>query len=306
MATAEHIVSIATAALDNDRDRVLSTCRQIIACEKPQSRLRSRLERILQQSAVNGDIPADLKGLVMQMAPRLSLSDVLLSEKISEEVKRFLVERKHVDVLKSAGLKSPHRILLSGPPGNGKTALAGAIANALGLPFLVLDYSNIMSSYMGGTGGNLAKVFRAFSSTPTVLFVDEMETVLTERGRVKDDVGEIARVVSLLLLEIDRLPDYVVLIGATNHIEMLDRAVVRRFEHHWELPPPDSGMLVKWLKRFAKRYPMMPLLENEESLLNGVDGWSFSDVEREVIAWCRRWVVAHIAENQQAADRNGS
>ena len=321
-AKAEHLLALARAAIGSDRERALSLCKQIIAGERPQSGLRIRLECILKsqpRSAGQCDspiwrIPKECEGLVEQRAPSLPLDDVLLPEGVAEGVGRFLAERRHVDALRAAGLSPSHRILLSGPPGNGKTTLAGAIADALGVPFVVMDYSRVISGYMGATGGGIAKVFRGLAapqglhpgeglhpSEGLVLLVDEMETLLTERDRQNGDVGEIARVTSTLLLEIDRLPDHVVLIGATNHAEMLDRAVVRRFEHQWELPEPAWDAVGHWFDRFSQRYPSVPLMEHKGEVLqewDAQDRCSLADIERSALAWCRAWVVREAGVHQ--------
>lgn len=294
MATADNIVALAAAALDNDRQRVVSMCRVIATSERQGSALRSRMERILERAARGGIspgelVPADIRGLLLQMSPSFSLEDVVLPGDVATDLDRFLEEHAHGEKIREAGFSVPNRLLLSGPPGNGKTTLAGAIADALALPFLVLDFSAVLSSYMGETGAKLAKVFRGLANTPCVLFVDEMETVLSERSHPsgKSDVGEIARVVSSLLLEIDRLPDQVVFIGATNHSEMLDRAVVRRFDHHWTLPVPNASVVQKWLDRFAARFPSIPVAE----FTIKTEGLSLSDLERVMEACCRRWIV---------------
>ena len=131
-----------------------------------------------------------------------------------------------------------------------------------------------------------------------------METLLTERARDRGDVGEIARVTSSLLLEIDRLPNHVVLIGATNHDEMLDRAVVRRFDHHWSLPAPAGAAVDRWFGRFAQRYPSIPLPEYKDEVLRDTVGHSLADIERSVLAWCRAWVV-HGWYRRRAATMQG-
>ncbi len=314
MAKAEHLLALAAAAIRNDRDHAVSVCWQILEGEKLQSGLRVQLERILLQQKVPAKrqltparISEDCKDLVLQTNPCLPLSEVLLPKEVENAVAQFLNERRSADALRAAGLMSPHRLLLSGPPGNGKTTLAGAIAGALESPFLTLDYSQVLSSYMGLTGSKLAKIFRGVATTdpdhPVVLFLDEMETLLTERGK-SGDTGEIVRITSSLLLEIDRLPDHVVLIVATNHLEMLDRAVVRRFEHHWKMPAPTPDTVDRWLSSFSRRHPSIPLAEHKADVLRGVsEGGSLSDVERTVLSWCREWVVRESLRTVNLTDR---
>jgi SpoVK/Ycf46/Vps4 family AAA+-type ATPase len=295
MATAENILALASAALNADQKMVNSMCRVIAANEREGSALQTRMEKLLERAARNGMtpgelVPADIRGLLLQMSPSNSIRDVMLQDDVTMNLERFLEEHAHGDKIRNAGFSVPNRLLFSGPPGNGKTTLAGAIANALDLPFLVLDFSAVLSSFMGETGAKLAKIFRGLANTPCVLFIDEMETVLSERsssGGKSNDVGEIARVVSSLLLEIDRLSDHVVFIGATNHPEMLDRAVVRRFDHHWVLPAPNKDVTQKWLGRFAERFPAIPI----EKFAFDTEGLSLSDLERVTEAYCRRWIV---------------
>lgn len=304
MATADNIVALASAALDNDRQRIVSMCRVIATSEREGSTLRSRMEKILNRVARGGIspgelVPSDIRNFLLQVSPQYPLQDVVLPDNVTMELERFLEEHAHGEKIREAGFSVPNRLLLSGPPGNGKTTLAGAIADALALPFLVLDFSAVLSSYMGETGAKLAKVFRGLANTPCVLFIDEMETVLSERSHSggKSDVGEIGRVVSSLLLEIDRLPNQVVLIGATNHLEMLDRAVVRRFDHHWTLPGPNASVVQKWLARFAARFPSVPVAE----FAIETEGLSLSDLERAMEARCRRWIVEQTGQGRVKA-----
>jgi SpoVK/Ycf46/Vps4 family AAA+-type ATPase len=141
---------------------------------------------------------------------------------------------------------------LIGPPGNGKTTLAEAIAEALSVPFLVVRYESVVGSYLGETANCLKKLFEYASSRKCVLFFDEFETLGKERGDAHE-TGEIKRVVSSLLMQIDTLPRHVLVIGATNHPELLDRAVWRRFQVRMNLPSPTSDQLTKLLVNFQRR-----------------------------------------------------
>lgn len=293
MAKGEHVVALARAALERDHSQVVNVCQCIMASESPSSSLRGRINRLLQRTVQRVEsiqLPADIRGLVSLSCPDMSLQDIELPPDVGEELGRFLEEMRFRNEIHSHGLSVASKICLIGPPGNGKTSLAGGIAKELELPFYTVDLSAIVSSLMGETGSKLAKVFRGVSQSPCVLFLDEMETLLTERSTGDRDVGEIKRVVSTLLLEIDRLPDHVVLIGATNHEEMLDRAVLRRFDVNWKLPLPTAEMIAAWLERFSKRYPDIPIL-SAISGLPGV-GASFSDMEKSALKWCRQWIVS--------------
>ena len=140
-------------------------------------------------------------------------------------------------MLRSYGLEPRNKILLIGPPGNGKTSLAEAIAEALMVPLLTVRYESIIGAYLGETASRLSKLFEYAKTRQCVLFFDEFDTIGKERGD-QHETGEIKRVVSSLLMQIDALPSYVVTIAATNHDALLDQAVWRRFQVKLELPKP--------------------------------------------------------------------
>lgn len=117
---------------------------------------------------------------------------------------------------RSYGLEPRHRLLLVGPPGNGKTSLAEGIAEALMLPFLVVRYEGIIGSYLGETASRVARLFDYVRTRQCVLFLDEFDTLGKERGDPQE-TGEIKRVVSSLLLQLDNLPSHVLVVTATNH-----------------------------------------------------------------------------------------
>lgn len=296
----QDVLNLSRSAIEGKRDRVLSACQCIIANEPDNSSLKVHLSRLLARApsmmALQELLPHDLKGLLLPIEPGMSLADTELPASVKAELSAFLEEQAHANAIHATGLPVPHKILLSGPPGNGKTTLAGAIAKELNLPFFVVDFSAVVSSFLGESGSKFAKIFRGIVEKPSVLFLDEMETVLAERAGHGNstDVGEVKRIVSTVLMEIDRLPDHVILIGATNHEEMLDRAVVRRFDFHWSLPAPDENMVQNWLQRFADRYPDIPILAEMPRI--EFSGKSISDIERDVKKRCRRWIVGQAAQ----------
>lgn len=304
MAKGVEVLALVRSALEGNREQVIGMCRIIESNEPASSSLKEGIRRLLSRTnmatASTLEMARDLKDKVLHLAPTMSVADIELPEGVARHLAEFLEEQACAAAIRSEGLPVAHKVLLDGPPGNGKTTLAGALALALNLPFYVMDFSGVVTSHLGETSTNMAKVFRGVAERPCVLFIDEMETVLTERaghGGVSD-VGEMRRVVSTLLMEIDRLPDHVILVGATNHEEMLDRAVVRRFDHHWSLPLPDELMAARWLQRFAQRHSNLPILERLPAIQFA--GKSISAIELEVKAWCRRWIVEQEAARSAA------
>ncbi len=144
---------------------------------------------------------------------------------------------------------------LTGPPGNGKTSLAEALARELMLPLLVVRYEAVIASYLGETALRLNSLFDQIRPLRCVVFFDEFDVLGKERGDTHE-TGEIKRVVSSLLLQVDGLPSHVVTVAATNHPELLDRAVWRRFQIRLNLPPPRPTDIDEWMRRFEGRTPI--------------------------------------------------
>jgi SpoVK/Ycf46/Vps4 family AAA+-type ATPase len=154
-------------------------------------------------------------------------------------IDRILQERRSSDLLIKAGIEPATSVLLVGPPGTGKTMTARYIASTVGLPLITMDLAAVMSSYLGGTGQNIREALDLARQSPAVLFLDEFDA-LGKRRDDPSDVGELKRIVNVLLMEIENWPANGLLIAATNHPELLDRAVWRRFDLVVELQMPSA------------------------------------------------------------------
>jgi len=167
----------------------------------------------------------------------LRLDDVVLPAGVRKTCDRILAEQANRDHLAAWSVPPCHKMLISGPPGNGKTMLAAAMAHALDVPLLVVRYGGLMEGFLGATGKNLDKVFSYATTGPCVLFLDEFDGIGMDRGKA-GDVGELRRVTNQLLLTIDRLPSHVLLVCATNALHLVDEALRRRFDTPIEIPAP--------------------------------------------------------------------
>ena len=182
------------------------------------------------------------KDTILETMPTKRIEDLILPLPVSEQIRQLVEEQHRADLLRAHGMQPRHRILLSGPPGNGKTTIAEGIAEALAVQFFTVRYDALVGSYLGETNMRLARLFEYVRTVPCVLLFDEFDSIGKERGD-NHETGEIKRVVSFLLMQIDQLPSYVVTVAATNHAELLDRAVWRRFQLRLEMPQPSRERL---------------------------------------------------------------
>jgi SpoVK/Ycf46/Vps4 family AAA+-type ATPase len=255
MARSDLLVSLVRASAAGDRSSVASTVEAMVADERARSHhiLADRLQKALQSvpvatSSQMSRSQSSGRDFIIETEARLSLSDLILSLPAERLTRQLVEEQTRADLLRSQGLQPRHRVLLSGPPGNGKTSVAEAIAEAVALPLLTVRYDSLVGAYLGETNARLSRLFDYARAMPCVLFFDEFDAIGKERGDVHE-TGEIKRVVSFLLMQIDQLPSYVIVVAATNHAELLDRAVWRRFQLRIDMPAPDLARAALLLQR---------------------------------------------------------
>ena len=213
-----------------------------------------------------------------------------MPDSVRTECLQLIEEHHRADLLRSYGLEPRHRVLLIGPPGNGKTTLAECIAEALALPLFAVRYELMIGKYLGETAERLKRLFDYVRTTPCVLFFDEFDVLGKERGDVHE-TGEIKRVVSSLLLQIDDLPSYAVVMAATNHSELLDRAVWRRFQVRMKLPKPTRKQMAAFITTCLSRLDE-PAGLKAETLAKRLEPVSYSEAEQFCIGLLRRQVLS--------------
>ncbi|HEY6763116.1 MAG TPA: ATP-binding protein [Baekduia sp.] len=283
MARADLLIHLVESARGGDDAGVQRTVESLIAEERDKQHhlVADRLEAALQQTRDvatfvvpgNHDVPSGLSFVT----PRRRLESLILPEAVRGAVDELIEEQQRAEVLRAHGLEPRHRVLLTGPPGNGKTSLAEAIAEALVLPLVVVRYEEVVGSYLGETAARLASVFAVARSRRCVLFFDEFDAVAKERGD-EHETGEIKRVVSSLLLQVDAVPSHAIVVAASNHPELLDRAVHRRFEIRLDLPLPGKASRMAWYERFVGTLDE-PVGMSEDTFSRKTVGASFSQLQ---------------------------
>ena len=283
MARADLILNLVRAATQGNQAQLQKTVEALASDERAKKHdvLADRLIAQLQNGFNKSISPSSVRPvsgpLVAQLVPDQRIEDLILSTETEQIIHEFVEEQHRADLLRAYGLEPRNRILLAGLPGNGKTSLAEAIADALSVPFLVVRYEAIIGSYLGETAQRIGQMFEQARTQQCVLFFDEFDTIGKERGDLHE-TGEIKRVVSSLLLQIDALPSYVVVVTASNHHELLDRAVWRRFQIRLELPPPKQSQIEEWFRRFEKRSEQA-FGRSPRTLALSLKGLSFAEIE---------------------------
>lgn len=300
MARADLILDLVRAGARDDQPLFRKALEALITEERAKQHhiLADRLAAHLQPNGgrnarpPSGTIRPNNTGadLFYELAPDRQIEDLVLPEIVENALRELLEEHRRADLLRAHNLEPRHRVLFTGPPGNGKTSLAEALATELALPLLVVRYESVIASYLGETAVRLSKLFEQVRTRRCVLFFDEFDVVGKERGDVHE-TGEIKRVVSSLLLQVDELPSHVVVATATNHPELLDRAVWRRFQLRLHLPRPTPAMAQEWFRRFEARLGCK-LGSKPATLAKRLRGVSFSELEQFSLDVQRQYVLS--------------
>ena len=248
MARAEQLKALLKAHLEGDDDRFFSAAMQVAAHEaklghgKLAEELRSIIDDAKSRRGAGSLVPigrprGELANLLEDSYQKVRLGEMILGKELSEQIQRVIREQRHADRILEQGLVLRRKLLLLGPPGTGKTMTASVLACELGLPLLQVRLDGLITKFMGETAAKLRQIFDATWKTRGVYFFDEFDAIGSQRG-ILNDVGEIRRVLNSFLQMIEQDRSHSLVVAATNHPDLLDPALFRRFDDvlHYELP----------------------------------------------------------------------
>lgn len=216
----------------------------------------------------------------------------IYAKELKDELDQLIEERKKSSILTNLGLMPSRSAIFVGPPGVGKTLTARWISSQLGVPLFVLDLTAVMSSFLGKSGSNLRSALDFAKQTPCVLLLDEIDAIAKRRSD-DTDIGELKRLVTVILQEVDEWPVTGLLLAATNHPELIDPALWRRFDMIIAFEKPSPTAVESAIERFlGGDYPQFKKWVNILSLI--FQGESFSQIER-VLQRSRRALALNTA-----------
>jgi SpoVK/Ycf46/Vps4 family AAA+-type ATPase len=252
----KHLLALLNSHIEGDEDQFLSIALQLAAQEARQGRAEEaeKLKRLVQKARdqrrtgkpAGGQTPiplarsrGELQGLVESTYPKVTLANMVLADDVRARLNRVVRQQQERATLREHGQAPTTHMLFVGPPGTGKTMTASALAGELRLPLFTVRLESLFSRFFGETAGKLRLLFDQIAQTRGVYLLDEFDAIGARRGE-PNDVGEIRRVLNSVLafMEEPNTTDSLVL-AATNHVEILDQALARRFDEVIEYTLPD-------------------------------------------------------------------
>ena len=290
MASAEQLKALIKSYVDGDDAHFYSVAMQMAAHEarlghgKLAQELRALIDEAKKKRAGSTNKPillakprGELSSLLQASYPKLRLADMVLEKEIEEGLGRIIKEQRQIVKIRSHGLVPRKKLLLIGPPGTGKTMSASVLAGELGLPLLAVRLEGLITKYMGETAAKLRVVFDAIGQSRGVYLFDEFDSIGSQRGQL-NDVGEIRRILNSFLQMIEQDDSDSIILAATNHPDILDYALFRRFDDVIEYSLPDQPLIAKLLKRRLSAFKItrIPWIDLSEEAF----GLSYADISK--------------------------
>ncbi len=293
MASAEQLKALLRSFVERDDAQFLSIAMQVAAYEakRGHGKLAEELKEMIDVAKSRragrellGRDPTpisrprgELAGLIAVSYPHDTLAMMVISDSVRERLARIVREQRHFQRIREHGLSPRRRILLTGPPGTGKTLTASVLAGELGLPLFLVRLEGLISKYLGETAAKLRLVFDAVRDTRGVYLFDEFDAIASKRG-LPNEVGEIRRILNSFLQFIEHEESNSLVVAATNHPELLDHAVYRRFDDVIEYQLPNAAQIVDALRARMRQFSDKGM--DWKSLGTEAGGLSYAEVAR--------------------------
>lgn len=286
MATSQQLKALLQSYMENDRDQFLSVALQLAAAEARKGHtvvardLKHMVDQLRERPISTGPIPlakpkGELAELLSLSYPQERLADLVIREDLLVQLQRILREQRNSSAIRDHGLVPRRKLLLAGPPGTGKTLTARVFAGELGLPLFVVRMDAIVTKFMGETSAKLRQVFDAIAARRGVYLFDEFDSIGAERSR-DNEVGEMRRVLNTFLQLVEHDHSDSLIVAATNHVSILDRALFRRFDDVLLFERPSGLEIVELMKRRLSTFVAKSF--DYEALVNDAEGLSQSEI----------------------------
>jgi AAA+ superfamily predicted ATPase len=292
MAKAEQLKALLQSHIEGDDARFFAVAMQIAAHEARlgHGAMAVELRTLIDQAKARktslpvsrGPIPiiqprGELASLLTASFPAVRLSEMILPPTIAGRLSRILKEQRQLAKLRAHGLRPRRKLLLIGPPGTGKTMSAFALAGELNLPLFVIRLDGVITKFLGETAAKLRLVFDAIGQSRGVYLFDEFDSIGTQRA-MPNEVGEIRRALNSFLQFIDQDESDSLILAATNHPDLLDHALYRRFDDVIAFALPDKARIVDTFR--AKLAPYRTPSLDWEHLAAATEGLSYAEITR--------------------------
>ncbi len=293
MASANQLIALLKSHAEGDDERFYSIAMQLAAHEAKigHGKLAEELRTLVDQAKARRGLPpkgndktvpigrprGELAELLGVSFPKNRLGEMVLDEHLEYQLKRVIREQRQAERLLSHGLAPRRKLLLVGPPGTGKTLTAAVLAGELGLPLFQVRLDGLITKYMGETAAKLRQVFDATDRTRGVYFFDEFDAIGSQRG-LTNDVGEVRRILNSFLQMIEQDESHSLIVAATNHPEILDQALFRRFDDILHYGLPDETQIAALLKARLGRRARKGV--SWKRLAKKADGLSYAEIVR--------------------------
>lgn len=288
MSQSEQIKSLVQSHRDGDDEHFYSVALQMAALEARRGHLKlaEDIKRLV-DSAKSRPAPSkavalhqprgELSQLLSASYPAQRMSDVVADEPLRSQLARVVREQRHLVKLTAHGLAPRRKLLLVGPPGTGKTLTAAALAGELGLPLFLIRFEVLITKFMGESAARLRQVFDAMTATRGVYFFDEFDAIGSHRGQT-NEVGEARRILNSFLQMLEQDQSHSLVLAATNHPDILDPALLRRFDDVLQYHLPTQEQISAVLRQRLSSH--LPKRASLKSLVSRAEGLSFAEIAK--------------------------